>query len=194
MAPPQPRKNNNTVLIVVLILVILVPCIGLLVVGAAGLWGFNSVKPMAQCMITFEAAHSAVLDYAKEKGQLPNAETWQTDVKSYYAKHVGSKNDKFGPFEPSSADGEWGCKNGDSSTGIAFNSDLSGKKIDEIKDRYATILLFEVEKAQMNARAKYAPRPDKGSPKIFGEERGWITVPVEGEVKMGKNGAKFKMD
>jgi hypothetical protein len=196
MATPLPKKKNNTVLIVVLILVILVPCIGILVVGALGFSMFKStLQPMVGCMMTFEAAKSAVNDYAKEKGHLPKAETWQTEVKGYYAKYLANKQDEFGPFPPSPSEGEWGCKNGDKTTGIAFNSDLSGKKLADVKERYATIMLFEIEKASMNAHARYVPKPNEGSPKIMGSEpRGWITVTVDGDVNLGKNKGKFNFD
>ncbi|MEQ1822188.1 MAG: hypothetical protein ABL949_06750 [Fimbriimonadaceae bacterium] len=194
MAPYPQKKNNNTVLIVVLILVVLVPCIGILVFGALGLSFFkNTAMPMATCMITFEGAKSAVEEYTADKGHLPNAATWQDDVRSYYKKYLESKKEDFGPFSPPPADGVWSCKSGTTVTGLAFNDDVSGKKMADIKDKSTTVLLYEVDKAEMNAHAKYVKKPDSAAPMIFGKSRGWITVTVDGDVKM-KDSAHINID
>lgn len=186
--PPMPRKNNNTVLIVVIILVVLVPCIGLILLAAAGVSFFkNQIGPMAGCMITLESGRNAVEKYVAEKGTYPKAETWQDDIKSYYEKELTKEAPDMGPFKPSPADSAWECKFGEPVTGIAYNSDLSGKKAADIKDKGATILFFEIKTPVKNAHEPYKTRAASESPKFMGEPRGWLKIPLDGGVEGIKN-------
>lgn len=180
----QPAKKNNTVLIVVIVLVVLaIPC--LLLVGG-GFWVYNvaktNVMPMAGCAIGFEELRDSILAYADDNdGKLPNAATWQDDVRSYFAKESkGNKQDK-GPFETFQPDGDWGCKHEGGMTGIAFNSELSGKKVADIKDPEDTIVIYEVPAAKRNASGVYKEQAKSSSPKIFGERRGWFKIALKGD-------------
>lgn len=170
----------------IVLVCILVPCIGFVVLGGV-MWNFgkNTVFPVVTCAIGFELVRDGIKEYAKEHdGKLPNAETWQDDVRPYYKASLKKDTAEFGPFEPMSPEGAWGCKvEGDQYTGMAFNSDLSGKKLAEIEDKERTVLIFEIEKATTNAHEPYKARPRTTSPKMMGEHRGWVEVPVEGELE-----------
>lgn len=194
---PAPRRSNSSLKIVLLILfLVCVPCIGLVAVG--GYFGFNLFgkgMKMASCAIAFEDVRDAIMTYANEHdGTLPNAKTWQTDITPYYAKVTATHKD-MGPIKLMPAAGPWGCDNGDNQlTGIAYNSALSGKKLKNIENPYGTVLLFEVEKPELNATAVYVPRPKSTGPLFFGQHRAWMTIPVQGTSNFGKEGSGFKVE
>lgn len=194
--PPQPapRKSNTALIVGIVLACVLIPCIGLIVVGAMGFNFFKqTIGPLATCGIGFEMVRTSILDYAQANGgKLPPAATWQDDVRPFYAK---LSPDEYGPFEKMSADGDWGCKTGNSMTGIAYNSDLAGKLLTDIKDPYNTILIYEVEQAARNANGPYKKRSDAGSPMIMGERRGWLELPIKGDskdFKFSSSGNKFE--
>jgi len=197
--PAAPPKKTNTALILGIVLAcILIPCIGLIVVGAMGFNFFkNTIGPMASCAIGFTQVRRAIEDYADaHEGKLPNAATWQDDVRPFYEKLSATSKDEYGPFDPMKADGDWGCKAGGHSTGMAFNAELSGKKLADIKDPYETMLIFEIETAVKNANQPYKHRSKDTSPTFMGEKRGWIEMPVKGGSKgfdMGRRGSKFEV-
>lgn len=189
-----PRNSGNKVLIVILV-IIAVMCIGLIAAGVGMyFWGINLVKntfiPTAQCAVGYEEVRAALLDYAKDHdGKLPNAETWQDDVRPYYAKvQLGTQNNKDVPkgFEIRKfpLEGDWGCKVSDTQmTGMAFNKDLSGMKVADIKDPYSTVILFEIEKPSRNASESYVPRSKTNAPRfIMGERREWFKITIEGRM------------
>ncbi len=149
----------------------------------AGMWGFNKVMPMAGCFINFEAARQGLVTYAKEHdGNLPKKENWQRDLKPYVQKYLGKED--LGPvkaFDPNAA--EWYCETDGRRTGIAYNSEIAGKKLADIKDPYMTIAFFEIENPRANAAEVYKRKENSTSPKIFGEPRGWIAITLEGDVQ-----------
>lgn len=148
-----------------------------------GFYAFNNGKGVAECVVNLTILQKTVKQYANDHdGKLPNAEKWQDQLRPYVAKRLQRNSEKSMPFKMLTADGEWGCQaTGSSSTGIAFNSDFDGKKVQEVKDAMAAIVLFEIEKPRANAHEKYAPRDFKLSPKIFGTNRGWMVMPLAGE-------------
>lgn len=170
----------------IVLICILVPCIGFLILGGV-MWNFgkNTVFPAVSCAIGFEFVRDGINDYAKEHdGKLPNAKTWQDDVRPYYKARLTKGSGDFGPLELMSPEGAWGCKVDDKRfTGMAFNTDLSGKKLDDIADKETTILIFEIESAMSNAHEPFKRRPKSTSPKLVGEPRGWIEVPVTGDLE-----------
>lgn len=182
-SPPAPRKNSNTVLIVVLICVVVIPCIGLLAVVALGYrFVTGTAFPLAGCMLTTKSAQQALNSYALEKGAYPKAETWQDDIKEHYNRAMAQFTKEEAPFPIPKAEDTWTCQPGDKPTGLAYNSDLAGKKPADIKDKYKTVIIFETDKAGRNLHEKYSPKPKSTSPTIMGAPRGWIFVNIEGEV------------
>lgn len=173
----MPRKSNNTLLWVVLgvvALVIIVPCVG---IAGAGLWAWNMVKPMAGCAMSYDYVEKAIQAYsAANDGKLPPAATWQDDVRSYYLSAQQSGEQM--PFDTFKADGEWSCSTGSTKTGISYNSNVGGKNRKDLSG--SEILVFEVPMVGKNQNSPYKKLPMKSSPKIFGENRPWLTITVDG--------------
>jgi hypothetical protein len=185
--PPYQQKKKSTGLIVGLIIGGVLVCCGLpiLALGGAAFWGFNKVGPMAKCGISIELMRNAVVAFADDNGgKLPTAATWQDQIKPYYAKELTRKKVKENPFGTISPEGEWGCEAEDNvSTGIAFNAELSGKKLADIKDQGGTIVLFESAERKRNLSLKYDPKTFGKLPKRFGTELMMI-APLTGDPKM----------
>lgn len=182
-----PKKTNTTTVVLIVLGVCAVCCVLAVVgLGGAAWFGFSKVKGMAACAMGFEEAREAMRAYAQDhKGMLPPAKSWQDDIQPYFAR-VAEKNAdgrKFiGAWEPS---GEWACVNDNApKTGIAFNSELAGKKVNDIKNKGTTILLFETEQPGKNVSMPFEEKSDENSPKMMNKPRGWIKVPVEGETHM----------
>lgn len=180
-----PKRSNAPLIIVIVVLCVVVPCGLLIGVAYYGMQLFGrTVSPMVGCMMMYEGVRDSVEEYAKaHEGTLPNAATWQDDVRPYYAKWRDAELKESGPFKPPAADGDWSCKFGDKVTGISFNSALAGKKWDEIEKPKETVLLFEIEQVLKNANGPYKERSNSSSPKFMGEPRGWLEMPLEGSIE-----------
>src|SRR5262249_16341443 len=89
-------------------------------------------------------------------------------------------------FEP---DGVWTCKDdaGGPGTGIAFNSDLTGAKLKDIKNKSTTVILFEVPKTGTNLNEPYVELSKSQSPKVMDKPRGWFVVNANFEVPSSHN-------
>lgn len=182
-----------------IILIIILGLIGFCIVaGVVALFlGYRFAKdtvfPAAGCIVSFEAVRESMLEYAKtHDGKLPNAATWQDDIKDIFAKKVKEfeQQDMFETFNPN---GEWGCKaEGSRQTGVCFNADLGGKKVADIANPWSVPMVFEVEAPKRNQAEKYAPRPPESSPKIFGEPRGWVVSMVEGETTIQGGSGRWR--
>lgn len=184
-AGPPPRKNRTPLILAIVFVVMvcfcMVPAFFLYRIGAVAV---KEGLPMAQCGIAFDDIRKALKAYADEHdGKLPPAETWQDDVRPYYAKIVASHGDDLGPIKPIAADAPWGCTSTSGTTGIAFNSALGGKKLADIENPRSTALIFEIEKPSTNAHEEFKERPRSTSPTIMGEHRDWIVLHIEGETK-----------
>jgi hypothetical protein len=185
-SPPYlpPQKKSTPWLWIILGGVLFCCILPVGIVGGLGFWGFNQAKGTMGCLFDFQDAQKGMLQYASEHGgKLPKAETWQDDVREDYRKSMRPKEQS--PFGQMPPDGDWGCKDPNGSmTGMAFNSDLSGKKLADIKDQVSTIMLFETSHPSKNLHQPYKPLDFSTSPKIFGKNRGWLEVPVNGNINM----------
>lgn len=193
--PPQ-RKSKTGLIIGIVLGAICLCCIGpILLVGGLGFWGFSKVKGTASCSLTFASAKRAVMDYARDHdGKLPKAATWQDDVRPYYQKAIANLP-KSAPFSVSDPNGDWGCVEDKSHTGVAFNDALSGKKMSEIKNPDDTVLLFEIPAASHNAHQPYKKQDISQSPLLMGSHRGWFEATVEGDVHLlDRNGRRVKFN
>lgn len=176
-----------------IILFIILGLVGFCVLAVIALgffgWSFakRAVGPIAGCAISFEAARQGILEYAKEHdGRLPKAETWQDDIRQYVVKHLNKERDAQNVIgaKTMKPDGDWGCYVSDTKmTGMAFNVELSGKLLTDVKDPYSTIVIFEIDAPKKNAAEKYQTRPTTGSPTLMGNPRGWIAMPLEGGMR-----------
>ncbi len=195
----QKRSSSKTFLIV--FAVIGIPCCGLLGVGAYFFWNtFKALKrdlvPAMQCGVAFEDIRDAIVMYAHDHGdKLPDAKTWQDDVRPYYLKTRDRKfSQKENPFKFTRipAEGLWGCRKDETSqTGIAYNSAFSGKKLDDVKDQYETVVLFEIEAPRSNAAEPLRELPKSGAPRIFGHSRNWMRIPLKGKSNFRRDGGGF---
>jgi len=180
-------KSNTGKIVLIVCLVIGIPCLALL--GVCTYFGFKVVReafPVAGCGISMEFMREAAQDYAHEHdGKLPPAATWQADLKPYLKKAISANKEDLGPIKIVNPDSSiWVCADHDTTkTGISYNSEVAGKVASELADPMSVVLFFETEKAGSNLTAKYQPLPKESSPKIMGKHRGWMTVPVEGDVR-----------
>lgn len=195
------RPKNNTGLIIMIVLAVLVGgCI--LAVGMTAFFGlkaWDQVKPIVGCSVAFESVHESLKDYARDHdGKLPPAATWQDELRPYVKasisklqKEAEGMGDMFKTMDP---DGAWGCKTGkgDEMTGMAFNTELSGKKVDDIESKSTTVIVFEIERPSPNANEPYKARDPNASPSIFGERRGWFEVTWE-EADIVNNGQRTRI-
>lgn len=201
-APPPygPKKSSTTTIIFIVLGVCAVCCIlGVLGVAGAGYFGFKRTQNMIACAIGFEEAGKALSAYADDHGgKLPKADKWQDEIRPYFVKQMQKDEDQgvkmFGSFDPA---GDWVCKDESGSgpsTGIAFNSDLSGLKVDDIKNKGTTMILFEVPKTGSNLSQPYVELSDSTSPKIFGKPRGWIKIDGRFKVQGMDNNSNVKFN
>lgn len=189
---PAPAKSGNGKIVLIIIVAMGFACL-LCVggVGVAGYFGFQKVQGLISCTIGVQEIRDATIAYAKAHNDtLPKAETWMDDVRPYYEKEAeGSKEQPFGRIP---TQGTWSCTQEGRTTAIAFNKELSGKKLSEIKDPKETVLIFETEGPALNLAKAYVVQDEATSPKVVNEPRGWITAPIEGEIKTGKKKLKVR--
>lgn len=184
--PPYnaPRKSGGSKLWIWILLGVGFCCIlpiGLFAGG--GLWLWNNTKGLVGCTINFGAVKEGMNKYvAAHDGKLPNKDTWQTDIAPYVQESLNKIGKDMGPFKAMSGSGDWGCSEGETlTTGMAFNADLSGKKLGDVKDR-STALVFETTNVGKNLSAPYKPLDPKLSPKAASQPRGWLFISVGGDL------------
>jgi len=198
--PGQAAPQKGVPVWVWVVLVVLLMCT---LTGVASVMFFratwNQVSGIASCAITSEAARDGILAYAKNNNDtLPNAATWQNDIASYYEEKRATriKELESGPgfvkdMIPPAATEAFICASGQPITAFFFNADLSGKKLADIKDKTTTVLLFEkavtAPNPGLNLSDKFVKQDPKTAPKMMGQTREWITVPVEGESSFGSS-------
>jgi hypothetical protein len=187
-APPPyaaPAKKSNSKLIIGLVIGLICICCVLPIVGGGFFlnWIVNKGGPFITCVLAYQQVPAAIEEYAKENGgKLPPAEKWNDVIRPYYVKQTKGQREvmsmKF--MDPN---GEWGCPEVPNKTGMAYNLDVAGKKLADIKDK-STVLLFESTKTGRNLAAKYTPQPFEKSPFAFQtkERRGWIVVTVDSQM------------
>lgn len=181
--PPR-RKSNAALIITIILICVLVPCIA--VVGF-GVWIYQGpykrgIEPFMGCAIGFKDLGHALKAYEKDHdGKLPSAETWQDDMRSYYIRASESSKEERGPFPSLDPNKPFECvpaANGGGATGIAFNTEVSGKKVSDIKDK-STVVLFETDQSSKNAHGVYKDRGET-APKFMGAPREWFRLDVSG--------------
>lgn len=165
----------------------------MILLGGGGLWAFNKVKAFVTCTISITAARKAILMYEREKGHFPDADKWQTEVAPYYKQVMESKKGKNdrGPFKVWNFDESLVCVDEPSPTGVAYNEELAGKKLTDIKDPYNTYLLFEVANTGMNLHQKYVHRGRETYPKMMDKPRPWLELPVSGSISGGDSSSSM---
>lgn len=182
-----PTKSNTGKIVLIVCLIIGIPCLALLGVCSYAIFrASKDVFPVMGCMVTMDALRSAAQEYAHEHGgKLPEATNWQSELKPYLEKTLNANAKDLGPIKPvDPSSSVWFCTETESAkTGIAYNSDIAGKVAADIPNPTTTMLFFETDKAMQNLAMSYKPLPKASSPKIMGQPRGWIEIPLEGEIK-----------
>ena len=211
MSPPTKSGVSPIVWILLLVVALcLVMGVGVLIMGRSVV---GQATEMAGCAFTGSMIQKATLAYAQEKGKLPPAATWQDEIRPYYAR-LHSKMTKEMDTEMDGAPGvvtgmvkgmippgpneEWVCKTSGRLTGLFFNKDVAGKKLDQITDKAATPLVFEAELPvdgnRKNLNMAYAKQDPKKAPKILNERRDWLVIHFEGDPDFGKSSSSSSMD
>lgn len=148
---------------------------------------------MVECFASATEVGAALRAYQKANGgKMPPAATWQTELRKYIDKTKGSKEET--PFKLFSSTSKWECTSDGKITGFAFNSELAGKKVSDIKDSAEQIAIFETTTAVENQAKKYVALPFSESPTVMGKSstRGWIVIGVTGNMMIVDKSGKPK--
>jgi len=167
---------------------IVVLCGVFCVIGAVFMKGFwGQLSSTAGCMATFEMTQNAAIAYSVEHdGKLPNVATWQDDIKPYYERLYKKMStevkdaEMLKGFLPPAPGMPLECKGDGRSTGVAFNSNVGGKKISDFKDPTKTVTFFETDQVLKNLSMPYQAMPKSKKPKLMNEDREWIIYYIEG--------------
>jgi hypothetical protein len=150
---------------------------------------------LVSCMMNGDLARKAVLAYAQDhEGKLPNAATWQDDIRPYYerlyTKLMEDENLKEMPdwmnIKVASPGTVLECElSGGKKTGFAFNTAIAGKLLSEFTTPTTTILIFETTSPAYNASGDPTAR-NANDPilKFYGDKREWLDFMIEGESEM----------
>ncbi|MFN7171961.1 MAG: hypothetical protein ACK4P3_04145 [Fimbriimonadaceae bacterium] len=157
----------------VLIILIIVGALCLICGGGGAISWFvfrDQLDGPMQCGVTLGAAHTALVRYAEKNGTLPNEKNWQLAL----AEFMPRDGIDFMGMRVPSADEVWICNPSNPETGIAFNSDLSEVKWEQLTNR--SVILFELPKSGLNQSMPYKMLSFDDSPKVGPNPRGWFVV------------------
>ncbi len=161
-------------------------------------WGYKTIwlknaQPYATCIMSFHEVGQSLRAYARDHdGKLPKAAEWQDEVRSYFKKYVEQHAKDMGPFAPMDANKPFGCDpmgNATVGSGIAFNSEVSEKKLSDVRAKDPRmVLIYEIDAPAPNANGPYKDRGWTG-PEIMGTKREWLSLDVSGHMR-GTNSRK----
>jgi hypothetical protein len=120
----------------------------------------------------------------RTSGRRPSSPTTSASRPSWTARRF---------LGPDPIDGTLDCEFGSAKTGIAYNSAVAGMKLNDIRDKAGTALLFEVTKPGVNLVAKYDPNRTEKPPKFMMNDREWTIFYVEGNSEPFEN-SKTELD
>lgn len=186
MYGPAPRSSGNKTWIIIGSFAFIC-CAGVVVAAilmvTAGKGILKNVMSMGGCTQSMEHLSRSLQTYAQEHGgKLPPAENWQKSLEAAYKK-IPARSSKDNPFKSTDISGTMLCQDHEGTkTGIAYNTDVAGKKLADAK--FDTVTFFEVPDTGKNLARKYTELSKDSSPKIFGQSRGWISVNISGDVRM----------
>lgn len=204
---PAQRQRSGKNIWVWLVLAVVFFCI-LVIVGFYFVMKslIGTATGIMACAVNGELATNAVLAYAIEHdGQLPNAETWQTEVMPNYERLY----DKRGDFFDTENFPDWFSVDtakpgsvltcnpaGPNETGFAFNAALSGQNIDDIGDLHDVVLIWETTSPMFNASGDPSGRSDDNQAlKLFNESRSWMDYMASGDLNPeAESNVDFRMD
>lgn len=191
--PGQPAKKNNTLSIV--LIVVSLACLGICGVGGfftfrAGMDLAKGAVPMVVCAADLQTVRDALVAYHDKNGSFPKSEKWMDDIEPFMKYGANEelkelKNSPMGDTVRPIAKGEpWGCSATETKAyAFAYNANLAGKKMADIKDTSSEVLVFESSEAPKRNLAKpYAKPAGDPEPKLMGNAREWMRAPIRGEI------------
>lgn len=196
MSYPMENKRKSNVLVWVIVGVAF-SCLTLC--GVSAYFVINGSQriakemgPLFTCSLEMTALRDATRQWAEQNnGKLPSAANWKSEVRQTYVaelerqKKEVSQAEGFLGIKWSDVNGTWGCSDGKGGrNAFVFNSELAGKALADVDKKPDTIMFFEAPGA-VNKSEPYKRRTDKTEPRVFGELRDWMTIPVQGDVNEG---------
>lgn len=179
LKPDDPRKAKRSLLIFSVVFLGVIG--GFLALSADAVrFGQRNIAPQIQCDLAFENVRDAILYYAEmNNGHLPRADTWMDDLQPYLVKTYNATQNSM--RSSLILDGDWGCKlDTGHQTGMAFNTELSGMAIKDIRDVKNVILLYEIENPKRNANGVYPPTDRPERPTTNWKRRQWLRIGLIG--------------
>ncbi len=207
-SPPEfnpPRQQSGNKIWLWLLLAVGVLC----VICGIGLFFMvrsvmNAGMGLVSCSMNGDLARDAVLAYALDHdGKLPNAATWQDDVRPYYERLYNKlMNDSdlkdipdFFNLKVAAPGTVLECDlGGGKKSGFAFNSLIAGKLTSEFTSPTTTVVVWETSTPAYNANGDPATRSGE-SPAIMGDKRPWIDCMIEGQsepMQSSDNGLNYE--
>lgn len=151
---------------------------------------------MLDCNFTYGAVSDALGAYLRENDNtLPPKDGWQKALGKHYEAASKEVNVEGSPFSVPALDDKFGCaEGGPEGTGMAYNADVAGKKLDEIPAD--AVVFFEKPTRGISTTAYKAP-PFLESPKmtILGmtRQRGWKIIDADAQVMLvQEDGSRLK--
>ncbi len=198
MPPPPEAKATNVANRACLFIVIgLVAFCGvglfILVFFVQGL--VTKVSKGASCAVMFEMVQSSAIAYSREhNGKLPDGTDWEGTIEPYYARLYAKMETELKKasflkgFLPPPPGQPLECHSENNVvTGVAYNADVAGKKVSDVKDPETTVLFYETDRRGKNLVMPYKPLPPSKAPKMVNEQRDWIKVYVSGNDQVLKS-------
>ncbi len=198
-----PKKQSTNPLVWIFVALGAFCCIAIIAFGAMTATVFNQTKDMFPCMFSLATLDKAMDEYVKEKGVFPPADSWQDELAPYYTKHSTSMKDELkdapGPMKDwgnvTDISGDFKCSTTGVNTYIAYNPEIAGKKLSDLKDPADTVMFFETTSTGRNIAEPFKEKDFKDSPKMMGQPRGWYRMGTDGEmVVTDQSGKKTKVD
>lgn len=175
---PQPAGKKGNPIIWIIIAVALFCIVAMVAVFFAGKAVMNVAQENVGCLFTVQAAQKGLIKYGEEFGELPAADDWQDAIDTYYeeeSERLLNEMDGVEWFAPADNSGPLLCNEKDPTTYIIYNSDVAGKKWEDVKD--SDVLIFEENSfKERNSSNPYQERDNSDAPTIMGEHRDWYAI------------------
>lgn len=162
--------------IVLIVLGVFALCCVLPVGGlvGGGFFVFNQSKGFLECAASGGILESGLKQYIAKNGTLPKSNTWMKDLAPFLQAASKSKEMPFNVINAN--DKEWTCKDSDGNKiYFVFNEEVSGRKLDQIKDADLPAI-FTTREPSPGSTRKYQAEPFSQAPKIFGKQVGWMII------------------
>ena len=168
----------------------------------------SQVSQTAKCAITFEFVSKSILAYAAEHDNTyPPAENWQQAIAPYYdnlyTKAFSEEEMQDAPgfmkgfisgFMPPKSTEPMECVTGSTITVVTYNSEIAGKKFNDIADRSSTVLLWEQKGSGLRMSGPYQKQTDADAPKIMNEKREWFIIYADGDGNASGSSSEMNFD